>query len=301
MVKCDYLKIVTSITRLKNEKCPTVVNTWKGCFKLNAWYNKQEALIEKLQQQIERVEIVVVIVVPVEFQVFNGMVGLNRDVILRLIRLMSENPKTRAIVGMCKQTLEWKNVTMWFAWAMQPQCLPVEYKRFGLPGVGEVEYDGPDLKNVCFCDHMFSWVNLDRDVGDDVLSLSVTVPYFEALRVVEIGVQSRHPDERATYQMTTKTAVLNLDYPRKYYSLASTWAGVGDVLLTAVMHGGEKRVTFASGLRTLPYRVVNIPKFRKTYLGVFYLDYYYYHSIIKVWNIQGRRTCDFSIVSETSR
>jgi hypothetical protein len=62
-----------------------------------------------------------------EYEVYNGMIGFNRDVLMKLIKIIGMDfafeKKIRSIIGTGQETLEWSKHKIWIWARRNKHCL----------------------------------------------------------------------------------------------------------------------------------------------------------------------------------
>ncbi|GHS90887.1 hypothetical protein AGMMS49949_00350 [Alphaproteobacteria bacterium] len=70
-----------------------------------------------------------------DYEIINGMVGMNRNVVLRLLKVCWEAEKVRQMMGMCLQTKNWTEQRMYKVIRISPDTRYFKVKNYKLhPG-----------------------------------------------------------------------------------------------------------------------------------------------------------------------
>jgi hypothetical protein len=222
-----------------------------------------------MRMKTTNVELIDIISVEAVYEVLNGLLGCKRDIVIKLICQISENQKTRAVVGMCNMIVEWKNTQLQLIKNSNLQFVGLGYLTEGHMESEDVTFSGHLNLDVRF-ENPFQnfWHSLNRDVKDGIYSLTISVAYFDTT-IVELGVQVRDGDDKSCYMLSRTKAMQTFGSQNdaKCAVLRPAWCGFGGVPITVVIDGPKRRVMWRNGMRFLPIRITKVPDKGSIYLG----------------------------------
>lgn len=83
--------------------------------------------IEELKKVIYESCVMNIIPVDSVYECENGLISTNRDIVMRLVRILGEKEKIRSLIGMAVQFYLWKEQRVW-KWAVsQPKEIPIQF------------------------------------------------------------------------------------------------------------------------------------------------------------------------------
>lgn len=131
---------------------------------LNEWNRQKEETVEF----IKRSKILKIITVDDERNVFvsNGLISLNRDVLIKIIRLIKDIKKIRMILGVASNFFEWTKQPI-FYWARSNGLLWIDV-RFKHNPHGKISISGSD---VIF--HGYRTMYLDHDCSKGIFKMRI--------------------------------------------------------------------------------------------------------------------------------